>query len=101
MNEGQWNPTMRDLVGPRPAIVPAQSPYAHPLPPPPPASMPPKKVKHAKSKDAADETGLKEDGVAVLAEAQPAKSSDGKKDVSEASAASLQSPSSPSKEFGE
>jgi hypothetical protein len=62
--------------------------------------MPPKKVKHAKSKDAAaDETG--EDGVAVFAEAQSAKSSAGKKDVSEASAASSQSPSSPSREFDE
>ena len=55
----------------------------------------------AKNKDAADETGLKEDGVAVLAEAQSAKNSDGKKNVSEVSAASLQSPSSPSRELGE
>jgi hypothetical protein len=101
MNEGQWNPTMSDLSGQRPAILPAQSPYAHPLPPPPPSSMPPKKVKHANNKNAGDDTGLKEDGVAVLAEAQSAKNPDGKKDVSEASAASLQSPSSPSKEFGE
>ena len=102
MNEGQWLPTMRDLSGPRPAILPAQSPYAHPLPAPPSSSMPPKKMKNAKSKDAAvDDTALQEDGVAVVAGAQSAKSSVGKKDVSEASAASSQSPSSPSKEFGE
>jgi hypothetical protein len=88
MNEGQWNPTMRDLSGERPAILPAQSRYAHSLPPPPPASMLPKKVKHAKSKDAADETGLKEDGAAALTES--AKHSDGKEDVSQASTASLQ-----------
>ena len=101
MNEGQWNPTMSDLSGPRPAILPAQSPYAHPLPPPPPSSMPPKKVKHANNKNAGDDTGLKEDGVAVLAEAQSAKNSDGKKDVSQASAPSLQLPSSSSRELGE
>ena len=51
MNAGQWTPDAADLMGPRQPIMPAQSPYAHPIPPPPTPVISTNRAKPAKPKD--------------------------------------------------